>query len=385
MASGEISGDRQGGHLARTLKSIQPDLRLYGSGGEKMSEAGVELLARTSEFGSVGFQESLRFVRPLRAILRRLRETLIAHPPDLAVLIDSEGFNGILARFLYREGIPYIYYFPPQVWFWGKWRAKEIARRARLIVTAFQPEAEIYAAEGGNVFWAGHPLLDIVSADAEPAGVLRRLGLDPERPAIALLPGSRVQEVEQLTGDMLGAYGILRAARPDLQCILPVAGPHVRPIIEREINRRGLSRRVIPVYEHVYAAMSSCRLAILASGTATLEAALLGVPMVICYRVKPFTYLIGRRLLKSDYIGMPNILLGREAVPEVLQERVDAQHLASAAGKILDNPAYARKIREDLSGLAPMLGERGVLMRVAEKIVTIAREVHAHARYESVP
>ncbi|MBI1807837.1 MAG: hypothetical protein HYR76_12385, partial [Ignavibacteria bacterium] len=271
FAAGEVSGDRQAAYLAHAILSQNPNVELFGSGGEKMREAGIDIRIQTSHLGSVGFQESIQYLRPLRAILSQLRAMLRAESPDLAVLVDNEGFNGLLAKFLYNVGIPFIYYFPPKVWLWGEWRAKAIAKRATAVIPAFPAEQEIYRREGARVHWFGHPLLDIVKTEGNPDTVLSHEGLDPNRPLLAIMPGSRFQELQELTAAMLGAARIIKEQIPRVQIILPLAAPHLLPALEVEIARAGMTDRVTIINKHVYTCLSRCQVVLLSSGTATVE------------------------------------------------------------------------------------------------------------------
>jgi lipid-A-disaccharide synthase len=375
MTAGEVSGDRQASFLAREILRQNPAVRLYGTGGEMMRDAGVEIAVQTSQYGSVGIQESLRFVRPLRRTLHTLRTLVRDEPPDLAVLVDNEGFNGVFARFLHREGIPFVYYFPPQVWLWGEWRAKRIARHARIIFPAFRPEAEIYRREGGRVEWYGHPLLDIVRIRQNPADVLRGIGLNPSRTTIGLMPGSRHQEIEELCDPILGAAKIILRHHPDMQFILPLAAAHLRGAVEQELHKAEMQDRIAVVSDHIYEHLSLCTLLILSSGTATLEGALLGIPMVAAYRVSPVTFAIGKIVVKSRFIAMPNILLNGRVIPEVIQEEVTSERLATIALEILSDPARRSAMSEQLRRAGSILGHSGTIKRVARSILREAAEV----------
>jgi len=365
MTAGEVSGDRQAAHLAKAMLQQNPNVEIYGSGGERMRNVGVDIRIQTSRYGSVGFQESLRFVRPLRRVMTELRHLIRTEPPDLAVLVDNEGFNGLLAKFLYKEEIPFVYYLPPQVWFWGEWRARAIAERATAIVPAFEAEADIYRREGGRVEWFGHPLIDIVQPDANPEVVFNKFGLDSAQRTIAIMPGSRFQELERLARPMLHAARIIKKRHPQLQVVLPLAAPHLLDTLKTEIERAGMTKEVAIVETHVYAVLSRCALLMLASGTATLEGALLGIPMVAAYRVSPISYLIGRQLVKSRYIAMPNILLDERVVPELLQHEVTPDRLAREALMIIESDELAQSMRSKLGLIKPMLGVPGVLSRAA--------------------
>ncbi len=377
MAAGEVSGDRQAAFLARAMLAQHPQLILYGSGGEKMREAGVDIRIQTSHYGSVGFQESLRFVRPLRRVMSELRNLLRLDPPDMAVLVDNEGFNGLLAKFLHKEGIPFIYYFPPQVWLWGEWRAKGIAQRAHAIIPAFEAEAAIYRREGGNVAWFGHPLIDIVKTEPNRDAILASLGISPTQQIIALMPGSRFQEVNQLLERMLTAVRIIKQHHPDLHVIMPLAAPHLRAMVQGTLARTGMSGIVSIIENHIYTCLNKCDLIMLSSGTATLEAALLGVPMVVAYRVSSTTYLIGRQMVKSRFIAMPNILLDTMVVPELIQNHVTPERLAEEALSILGDSQRSQGIRSQLQSIRSLLGEPGVLAKAAGLILRETHSLHA--------
>lgn len=388
MAAGEVSGDRQAAHLARALLRQDPYVTLYGSGGDRMREAGVDIRVHTSRYGSVGFQESLRFIRPLRRVLGELRSLLLLEPPDIAVLVDNEGFNGLLARFLHKEGIPFIYYFPPQVWLWGEWRARAIAQRAQSIITAFEAEAAIYRREGGNVACFGHPLLDIVKTEPNRDALLASFGITPAHRTIALMPGSRFQELDQLLKRMLGAIRIIKRVQPDLQVIIPLAASHLSHQIQEGLAREEMTDDVTIIDRHIYTCLSACEMAMLSSGTATLEAALLGVPMVVAYRVQPITFFLARKLVKVPFIAMPNILLGEKVVPELVQDDVTPEHLAAEALHIIETESYSKAMRSRLSQVRALLGTEGVLERAADFVLKVASQVRSvpmHAYHDFSP
>ena len=254
------------------------------------------------------------------------------------------------------------------------------ASRAELIIPAFEAEARIYHREGGNVQWFGHPLLDIVKPETDFFSAANEAGLDPARPILAVMPGSRFQEIEQLTSSLLGAARVITESRPQFQIILPLAAPHLRPVLEQQIDAAGLSGRITIITHNVYTLLASSHLALLSSGTATLELALLGVPMVVAYRVKPVTYLLGKILVRTRFIAMPNILLDQRIVPELIQDEVSTQRFASEAAKILDDKTHANWMRTQLARIRPMLGREGVLSRAASAILAEAEKSHAMAR-----
>jgi lipid-A-disaccharide synthase len=369
MAAGEVSGDMQGGFLAQALLARDPTLRFFGIGGPRMKAAGVDLRIDATRFSSVGVLEAMRFIVPLRRVLDRLREIIRADRPDAVILIDNHGFNLMLARFLKSEKIPVIYYFPPQAWIASSVFAGGVARHAQLIISAFEKEAEIYRRHGGRAVSLGHPLLDIAKPGADPDAVLARLGIDASRPLVALMPGSRGQELERLAAPMFGAATIIQRRIPAVQFLLPVAASHLREPL-REIRRRvGFAGEICEVEEDIYSCLSRCDLVVTTTGTSTLEAALLGVPMVATYRVHPFSALLGRMFASTRYVAMPNLLLEEFVVPEILQHDVTAERLAAAALDILENPSRQAAMRARFRELPGILGGEGALGRVAELVL----------------
>jgi len=375
MAAGEVSGDLQGSHLACALLSRDPSLYLFGTGGPKMREAGVDLRIETTRYSSVGLSESLRFVRPLRGVLARMREIIASERPDAAILIDNHGFNMALAKFLNTARIPVVYYFPPQAWV-GSWLfAGAIARRTNLIVSAFEREAAIYRHHGGRAVCVGHPLLDIAMPGPDPEARLRSLGVDPSVPLIAMMPGSRIQEVERLAGPMFGAARIIKSRIPDVRFLLPIASQHLKPVLEAALRASGNEADFTIIEADVYSCLSLCSLVLTTSGTSTLETALLGVPMVVAYRLHPVSYWLGRRLANTRYLAMPNLLLNNFVVPEILQGDVNAATLADEALGLLGDPVRMAAIRSQFATIPSLLGGTGALNRIADLVLGELEEI----------
>ena len=369
MVAGDVSGDRQGANLARALRARHPDVVLYGAGGEHMRDAGVDVRVPMTHLSFIGLQESLRYVWPLRRAMTQLRRLARAEPPDAAILIDYESFNSALARGLAKEGIPVVLFYPPPIWLWGEWRAPAISRLAKLIITEFASDAEMYRRHSGRAVWFGHPLLDVVAPEEDYRRVFADLGLDPTRPTMALLPGSRAQELKYLAAPLLGAARIVKNRHPDLQLILPLAAPHLRALLNKELARTGMSREVTVVTDHVYACLSRCDVALMSSGTATLELALLRVPMVVVYRGSAVTFLACRCVIKNWAIARPNILLRERVVPEFIQSDVTAERIAAEALDILENKQRAATMRARLDSIRPLLGDGGAIDRAAAAIL----------------
>jgi len=369
MAAGEVSGDMQGSFLAKALLSRDQTLHLFGVGGPKMKAAGVDLRIDATPFSTVGVLEAVRFIVPLRRVLRHVQAIVRANRPDAAILIDNHGFNLLLARFLKKEEIPVISYFPPQAWIASSLFAGGVVRNTELIISSLEKEAAIYRRHGGRAVSLGHPLLDIAKPGPNSETVLARLGIDRSRPLVALMPGSREQELERLAGPMFGAAAIIQKRIPGMQFILPVAAPHLKARLQ-EIHREvRCSEEICYLDADIYTCLSRCDLVITTTGTSTLEAALIGVPMVAAYRVNPLSALLGRMFASTQFVAMPNLLLGEFVVPEILQREVTAERLAQAALEILDDPKRQATMRKRFRELPAMLGEEGVLERVAELVL----------------
>lgn len=381
MAAGEVSGDLQGSFLAQALLSRKKGLQLYGAGGPKMKAAGVDIRIDATQFSTVGVIEALRFLAPQRRALGQVQEIIREDPPDAAILIDNHGFNLMLAKFLKKEKIPVIYYFPPQVWIASSVFAKGIGRNTELIISSFEKEAAIYRYHGGRAVCLGHPLLDIVKPGPDPEAVLVRLGIDPSRPLVALMPGSRQHELERLAGPMFGAAAIIKRQIPGVQFILPVAAQHLRAQLEEVRRELGTSEEICYIDTDIYTCLSRCSLVITTTGTSTLEAALLGVPMVAAYRVNLLSGVLGRMFSCTPYAALPNVLLNELVVPEFIQLAMAAERLAEAALEILENPSRQAAMRKRFSELPAILGTEGVLDRVADLVL---HEVSKYCRPQAL-
>lgn len=368
LSAGEVSGDYQAAHLARMLMKLHPGVNLSGYGGDHMRSAGVEILCDSAAWGYVGLEESLRFRPDMRRARTQLASLLRAEKPDLVILVDGEAFNERLVDVLRREGIPFVHYFVPQVWFWGRWRARRIALEAALIIPAFPKELEIFRESGARTEWFGHPLLDLipeVTLTPEPPPA------DDFRP-VALLPGSRVQEIETLGPTLIEAAKRLQQDRPALRFVLPVAAKHLEPSIRKLVADAGMSELVEIREGWTGVGASGCRLALVASGTATLETALACVPMVAFYKVRRLTYFAAKMLVKTRFVAMPNILLNERVVPELLQEAFTVESLVAEVSSLLDDPQRIDEMRRNLARIPAVLGGRGAIERAARAILHLA-------------
>ena len=370
LMAGEVSGDYQASFLARALLEREPLLRISGTGGEHMRKAGVRLLHETVHLSSVGFLDPLRHVLPLRGVYRDVTRVVRGERPDLAVLVDNQGFNLAVAKVLRSLSVPVVFYFPPQIWVGPRLFARSVARNSRLVISAFPLEAEIYRGKyGANAISYGHPLLDIAKPTADSEESLRVLGLDPAKPIVGIMPGSRPQEVKILAGPMLEGARLIKSRYPSMQFVLPVAAGHVKALIESEIRAAGLENDVRLIEGDAYSPLSRCEVALACSGTATLELSLLGVPSVVAYRLDPFSHWVARKLSITPYVAMPNVLLGDMVVPEIIQYRIDGRHFADHALEILGKPGTASRLREKLAEIPRHLGPAGAVASAADRIL----------------
>jgi lipid-A-disaccharide synthase len=374
LSAGEASGDLHGGMLCRALRQLSPGLRLTGMGGSHMAAAGMEVIVDPTGQAAVGTSEAVGRVPALYRAYRVMGRRLLADRPRALVLIDFPEFNLRLARRARRAGVPVVYFIPPQLWAWRAGRVRQMARRVKRVLAVFPFEPPLYERARVPVTFVGHPLLDVLPLDLTRDEARRRIGVDPGHALIGLLPGSRPGEIERLLPSMLDAARRLAAddgrrrfvlglaptvAREQVATILSAAGPGIPPIDL--------------VSGRTYELMSAADTLLIASGTATLEAALLGTPMVICYRVSRLTELIARALTRVQWIGLPNLVSGRAVVPELIQGEVTGARLAEEAARLLDDPVAATAQRAAFKDLRARLGEPGVGLRAARAVLDTAR------------
>ncbi|MBI1952720.1 MAG: lipid-A-disaccharide synthase [Candidatus Omnitrophica bacterium] len=368
LLAGESSGDLHGSHLALALKKASPALDLFGLGGSGMKEAGVRILADPTAKAVVGLVEVLRNLPYFRELYRRACRALDEEKPDLVVLIDYPGFNLRFAREVKRRGIRLVYYISPQIWAWGGGRIAAIRRLVDRMLVVFAFEKELYEKAGVPVTFIGHPLLDLVKPACDRLTALNNLGLADGLPVIGLLPGSRELEVRRLLPTLLKAAQRMSAELPSTAQFLLIKAPHLAWELYREIlNRFPVPIKVAERWD--YDGIHACDLILVASGTATLECALLNRPMVIIYKTSWPTYLAGRLLVRIPAIGLVNVVLKRRAVPELIQHRAHPAAIAREALRLWKGQALRQKMQEAYEGLYRELGKSGAAARAAQAIL----------------
>ncbi len=364
IVAGEASGDLHGANLVREMKALDPSLSFRGVGGRRLEGEGVGLVAQSSEMAVVGITEVFTKIRFILGVFSRLRKMLRKERPDLLVLIDYPDFNLRLAAAAKAAGVPVFYYISPQVWAWRKSRVHQIRRVVDRMAVILPFEKAFYADMGLTVHFVGHPLLDVVKRSQPREKSLADFGLQDKQPIVSLLPGSRDKEIRSLLPVMLSAAVLLKENYPEAQFILPLADTVDPRMVDQIIRTYPLP--VTVVSGQIYDAVGLADVALVASGTATLETALLEIPMVIVYRISALTAAIGKRLIRLDHIGLVNIIAGKTLVPELIQEDVNALRLADEAMKILSDRKRYGDIRKGLAEIRNKLGKPGASCRAAQ-------------------
>ncbi|MHC1716141.1 MAG: lipid-A-disaccharide synthase [Acidaminococcaceae bacterium] len=371
ISAGEASGDVHAAALTREILKLDPTAQVYGMGGDGLRAAGGEVLFDIKDHGVMGLVEIIRKLPALFRLRSDFAEVMDKRRPDCLVTIDYPGFNMRLAKVARAKGIPVISFIAPSAWAWRKGRAKNVAKLVNKVAAIFPFEYEVYKEAGADVEFMGHPLVDIVQPSLPVAEAVAKAGKHEGRPLVLLLPGSRLQEIQRLLPSMLEAAKLMVKANPALEFVMPRAGTIPRVMLEEEINRAGI--HVSITEGNNYDVMGVADVALAASGTVTLEAALCRLPSVIVYRTAPLTAFIVRRLLNIADIGLPNIVAGRHILPELLQEDATPAKMAAEVLHLLEPAAHAQALA-DLDDVKKRLGEPGAVRRVAELTLRVAGE-----------
>lgn len=362
IVAGESSGELYGSFLARALKKRWPDIRLIGIGGERMREEGVELVSGLSH--SFGFIEVLSSLGRLRAAFNKAKKAINDLRPSVCVLIDYPDFNFRLGQYARKRGTKILYYVSPQVWAWRKGRIKRIKEIADRLAVILPFEEHIYKKAGINAEFVGHPVMEEIIE----RGISRtesRENLDV--PAIALLPGSRPNELKRHLPVLSDLVDLIKRQFKKVRIILPFAPNIDFSIFEKELSN--LEEKGVEIIKgDAIGALSKADAAVIASGTATIQAALIGVPMVVIYRLSPISYLLGRIILKVKYISLVNILAGKGIVPELIQDRARPEEIMIELIKILNDRGYREDMVRNLNGLRVLFSNRNPSSRVTEMI-----------------
>lgn len=378
FSAGEASGDMHGASIARALREQYPQVDLVGMGGDLMKEAGVRIVYDIKDLGVIGLVEIIKSLPKFFKLRTYLKSIMIQEKPDVLVCIDYPGFNMRLAKVAKSLGIPVVYYIAPTIWAWHKSRGKDIKKTVTKVASIFPFEAEAYEAFGCDVEFVGHPLLDIVKATMTKEEAYQKFATSHEYHNVLLMPGSRKQEVLSLLDTMLAAMKAYLDTHKEeegykpVKIFLPRAHTIDRESLQVYIDKYDLP--VIITEGDTYNLMQICDVALAASGTATLETALMGLPTVLLYQISPITYAVGKILVDLDFIGLPNIIAKKQVIPELLQGDVNPQTLLNTLTPLLDDEMANEAMRNDLKEVKTKLGQPGAVKRVAQLIAEVAHQ-----------
>jgi lipid-A-disaccharide synthase len=372
ISCGEASGDLYAAALVDALRAAEPRVETFGFGGPRLAAAGADLVGNFLGFSVTGLAEAVSVLPRSWRMIRRLGEAARERRPDVFVAIDFPDFNFRLLPILHGLGVPIVYYVSPQLWAWRPGRLRTIARYVTEMLVIFPFEVELYERAGVPVTHVGHPLADLAVVRTPRDEWLAQVGLSPVRPVVTLLPGSRPNEVRRILPVLARAVPLIHREVPDVQFVVARA-----PSLEERLflplqGVRDASLRVAVVEQATDEAMAAASVVITASGTATVQAAMHGRPMVIVYGVSPLTYAIGRRFVKVPHYGMVNLVAGRRIVPELIQERFTPDHVARETVSLLRDTARAETMRADLAAVREALGGHGASMRAAQAVWRVA-------------
>jgi len=369
IVAGETSGDLYGAHLIKAIHQFDPNIIFFGIGGDHLKESGMRIIFHSKLLSVVGITEVLPKLGSIFKAIQILKKSLDQEKPNLVILIDFPDFNLRLAKSIKKKGIPIVYYISPQIWAWRPKRINLIAKRINKMIVFFQFEVPLYEAVGVDVEWIGHPLLDLVKPTLPKEIAFKKFGLNPEKTTIALLPGSRSHEIKRLLPPLIESAKILFYKIPGLQFVIPLASGISKSSILSFLKDIHFPLEVIEGF--TYDIMNISELLLTASGTATLEGAILGKPMVIIYKVSWPSYLIGRFMIKVDRIGLVNLVAEKKIVPELIQNEVKPERISEETLNILKNPHRFQKMKDELSKVRFKLGEPGASARAARIITSL--------------
>ena len=371
FSAGESSGDQHAANMFLELKKYQPDIKGFGMGGAKMALAGIDIRYDSGSIGVIGVVEVLKHYGEIRRALKLIQQLVSTERPDLLVCVDYKEFNLKLARFAKQCGIKVLFYVSPQVWAWRPGRVKTYGKAIDMMAVIFPFETTYYDAENVPVRYVGHPSVDKVHPQRSRLEDMAIFNLDESNPVIGLLPGSRANEINRLLPIMLAAAEILQARIPGIQFMLPQADSISDELLESYMRQSLVKITVIK--NQPYDVIQCCDVVMTTSGTATIEIALLTVPMVITYKLAALTYWLGRWLVNTPFIGLPNIILGKGFIKELIQYEATSENLAEEIERILTDKFYADQMRDNLNQVKQQLGQGGGSKNMAELALEIMK------------
>ncbi len=373
IVAGEASADRYGAKLVERLKAYGngSELEFFGAGGDKMEQSGVRLVGHARDLGHIGPHAALTHLRRYYQVFSELVRVSASNPPAVAVLLDFPDFNLRLAKKLKRAGVPVIYYISPQIWAWRRGRIRSVRKYVDRMLVILPFEEEFYRRHGVRVEFVGHPILEEFAPDFDRESFLHRVNLEPDRTTLALLPGSRRKEIDLILPTLLRAAELVMRRMPvqTVVSVAPTIDPGQARGIAQEIFRENLGDMPIRfVAAESSDILANADFAMVKSGTCTLEAALVGTPFLVAYRISPASWRLGRLLIRTPFKGLVNLIAGEEVVPEYFQEEAKPERLSQTALEYLTTPRKAEVMRQRLAGVRGMLSVRCASDTVAERV-----------------
>ncbi|MXV83875.1 lipid-A-disaccharide synthase [Candidatus Poribacteria bacterium] len=390
IVAGEPSGDLHASHVARRLTALCPDITLFGMGGDWMETASVSLDFHIRDSAVMGFADVITVLPMFLRKQARLKQRIREEHPNVLLLVDFAEFNMPLAKFAWKHNVPVVYYIPPKAWAWRANRARKLAKWANVVAAIFPFEAEFYRNAGANAEFVGHPLVDFAQTPLSSHAAREHLNLkgaglktpptdDENTPVIGLMPGSRRSEIQHILPVMLSAAANIAQVYPNVQWVLPLAPGISHERIAKDQQAQNLSGLQVPpitiVEDATYPAMRASTLLLVTSGTATLEAACIGTPMIIVFRTASLNWHIVKSLTPLERSGLPNLIAGQDIVPELLQTELTPSALTELALDFLRNPEKREIQRKALQAVHAQLGTAGAAERTAELVLDTAKSL----------
>jgi lipid-A-disaccharide synthase len=367
VSAGEVSGDMHAAAVIKELKKKCGEVEIFGMGSSALKKAGAEIIIDPTEISTIGYIEALKNIRQHYKHLKKMKKLLKERKPDLVFLVDYSAFNMKLAKACSKEGIKAVNYFPPSAWVYNKKRADKMAAYGTHIAAVFPMERDIYSKAGADVTFVGHPLLDIVKVTETAEAIKKGFGIKAEKKVIGLFPGSRRGEIEAMLPEFLEAAEKLDQNYSDLEFVLAAAEGISDDFLKQFISKSNLELKVLR--ENNYRLMEAAHFLITASGTTSLEAAILTTPHIICYKAALTTYLLAKYVFKLEYVGLPNMIADKELVPELLQKEMTAANIYKTAAEWLNYKALLKDVENKLDSVREKLGGGGAVKKTAELLI----------------
>lgn len=364
FSAGESSGDKHAANMFLALKKQLPTIKGIGMGGATMRRAGIDIRYDSSGIGVIGIIEVLKHYKEIHHALSIMKQILLSEKPDLLVCVDYKDFNLKLAQFAKRRDIKVLFYVSPQVWAWRPGRVVTYGKAIDMMAVIFPFETAYYVAERIPVKYVGHPSVDKVHPKRSKQRDLMHFSIRDDQPVVGIMPGSRINEINRMLPVMLAAAQRLAQVKEGVQFLLPQADSITDELIQEHLQNYSVAVKVVK--NMPYDVIQCCDAVMTTSGTATLEVSLLKIPMVIAYKLSAITYFIGKYLIKTKFIGLPNIIAGRKIVKELIQDEANSLNLAAEINHILDDAEYRNKMASELAGVKEKLGKGGGSKNMAD-------------------